>query len=129
MVATAFWVAYIKGWIFAPFESISATEALALIKENRYPIIDIRDTQAYKKGHIRNAISVPYNQLEAKLSILKPYKESKIIICSATGQKGIEISRYLAKKGFHPINIKSGLLGLAIVGKKEPNLFISNLIK
>ncbi len=123
MLSTALWIAYIKGWILAPFQSISAEEALKLIKQKHYPIVDIREAKAYKKGHIRGAISLPFSKLENGVKSLETYKKSKILIYSTTGRKGIDASRYLAKKGFKPINIKSGVLGLAIVGKNEPTLF------
>ncbi len=123
MIGVGLWVAYIKGWIFANFQSISAKEAIKLIKENRYPIIDIRDNTSWNKGHIKGAIHIPLNNLENNISKIVPYKNSKILVYSQSGINSIKASRFLSKKGFQVINIKSGILGLAIEGAKYPNLF------
>ena len=125
MVAVAIWIAYIKGWIFANFDSVSAKEALQLIEQKRYPVVDIRSLEEYKKGHLKGAISLPFNTLEKNLHTLSPYKSGKILLYSKTGRQGIIACRTLSKEGFHPINVKSGILGLAVVGgKSHPELFV-----
>jgi rhodanese-related sulfurtransferase len=124
MVGVALWVAYIKGWIFANFDSISAKEALALIEQKRYPIVDIRTQEQYKKGHINGAISLPFDTFAKNIEQLRPYKKSKIILYSTSGREGIDASRMLVKEGFTPINVKSGILGLAVVGADKPYLFV-----
>ncbi|HGZ70394.1 MAG TPA: rhodanese-like domain-containing protein [Nitratifractor sp.] len=124
MLAVALWVAYIKGWIFANFDSISAKEALALIEQKRYPIVDIRPKEQYEKGHIKGSLSLPFSTFPKSIGKLAPYKKSKIILYSKSGREGIDASRILIKEGFHPINVKSGILGLALVGANtKPELF------
>ena len=48
-------------------------------------IIDVRDADEYEKGHIRNAINIPYNQLEQHLDELMAYQDTPIIIYCQSG--------------------------------------------
>jgi rhodanese-related sulfurtransferase len=124
MIAVGIYIAYIKGWIFANFKQVSAEQAINLIKKGVL-VIDIRDKEQFKKGHIKGAINIPYDILENNITMLQKYKNREFLICSKTGTNGIKISRILSKEGFKPINIKSGILGLAIFGSKNaPQLFI-----
>ena len=124
MAAIALWVAYIKGWILADFKFVSAKDGIELIKSGKYPILDVRDKKQWQKGHIKGAILIPINELKNRVNELKKYKDKEIIIYSKSGREGINAGRFLAKEGFKPINIKSGILGLAIEGgKKYPELF------
>ena len=124
MIGVGIWIAYIKGWIFADFKSVSAKEGIELIKDNRYPILDVRDKKEWSKGHIKGAVLIPFKELKKRVYELNKYKNRELLVYSKTGREGIEASRFLVKKGIKPINIKSGILGLAIEGgKKYPQLF------
>jgi len=121
MIGVGLWVAYIKGWILADFKSITSKEALELIKSKNYQILDVRSKEEWQKGHIKGALSIPLEKLENNLNRLNKNKE--ILVYSKSGLKSIKASRLLVKEGFKPINVKSGILGLAISGQESPNLF------
>ena len=122
MAAIAFWIAYTKGWIFANFDSLSANEALKLIKDKKVVVVDVRSKEEYERGHIKDAILIPYEDLEKNLDNID--KNKTVLIYSKTGRVGISASRLLSSKGYKVINVKSGILGLAIDGgKKYPFLF------
>lgn len=42
-----------------------------LMEENPYVIIDVRTKEEYQEEHIQNAINIPYDELEEKISISK----------------------------------------------------------
>ncbi len=124
MIGVGVWVAYIKGWILADFKAISAKEGVELIKSAKYPILDVRSKKEWQKGHIKGAILIPIDELKDRLNELKMYHNREIIVYSKSGREGINACRLLKKRGFKPINIKSGILGLAIEGgKKYPEIF------
>ena len=126
MLGVALWMAYIKGWILANFKFVTAREGIELIKSGKYPILDVRELDEYKKGHIKSAILIPLDELENRLDELKKYKNREIIVYCKSGNRSITAGRILKKYGYKPINIKSGILGLAIEGgKKYPYLFES----
>jgi rhodanese-related sulfurtransferase len=130
MFGVAIWVAYIKGWIFADFKTVTAKEALNLIDKGGVTLIDVRPKEDYQKIHIRGAISIPYEEIESKLNRLEQFRDREIYIYSKSGRVGINASRKLLDYGFKPVNIKSGLIGLAFEGSKSHSyLFVSNKFK
>lgn len=69
-------------------------------------IIDIRNINDYEKGHLENAISIPYNKLYLNPKILNK-DETYYLYCNS-GKKSKELVNYLNKLGYHTINIEGG---------------------
>ena len=63
-------------------------------------IIDVRDADEYEKGHIRNAINIPYNQLEQHLDELMAYQDTPIIIYCQSGNRSKIAGEKLEELGF-----------------------------
>ena len=72
-------------------------------------IIDIRSREEYYKGHIENAISIPYQEL-----VLYPKKyltkEKDYSIYCNTGKKSKKLVEYLQGLGYKAVNIEGGYL-------------------
>ena len=45
-------------------ETISAKMLDYYVERSDAVIIDLRDPVSYKKGHVRNAVNIPYHELE-----------------------------------------------------------------
>ena len=106
------YVLYSKGIILADFNFISPKEAIQIIQdeENNVTILDVRSEEEYKSlGYIQNAILVPLNKLEFKLDALQKFKNTKILVYCASGNRSISASRILHKNGFHTYNINGGI--------------------
>ncbi|WP_294953255.1 rhodanese-like domain-containing protein [Sulfurovum sp.] len=113
MAGVLFYIAYTKGWILAPFESISPKQAALLIeKGDNVSLLDVRTIPEYKSGHIRGAQLIPLGQLESNLDKLKTDKNKKIIVYCRSGSRSVAASRILEKHGFVPLNVKQGMIGL-----------------
>ncbi|NOQ31545.1 MAG: rhodanese-like domain-containing protein [Helicobacteraceae bacterium] len=103
---------YQKGIIFANFNSITPAEATNIIKneESNMTILDVRTPAEYKNvGHIANAILIPVQNLEKELDYLKQFKNKKILVYCASGNRSVTASRILHANGFNPYNIKGGV--------------------
>ena len=48
-------------------ETISAKMLDYYVERSDAVIIDLRDPVSYKKGHVRNAVNIPYHELEEYL--------------------------------------------------------------
>ena len=113
MAGVLFYIVYTKGWILAPFESISPKQAALLIeKGDNVSLLDVRTIPEYKSGHIRGAQLIPLGQLESNLDKLKTDKNKKIIVYCRSGSRSVAASRILEKHGFVPLNVKQGMIGL-----------------
>ena len=67
-------------------------------------VVDIRTHYEYKNdGHIKNSYSIPFDQLEARVSMLK--KKGKIVIvCGKTSGKSRKACKKLEKHGIPCVN-------------------------
>ena len=48
-------------------ETISAKMLDYYVERSDAVIIDLRDPAAYRRGHVRNAVNIPYRELELSL--------------------------------------------------------------
>ena len=111
MAGIAFWFTYSKGWILANFQSIDTKEAIHLIEtDDNVTLLDVRTIEEYKEGHLRNATLIPLQALAENLGMLKQDKDKKILVYCRTGSRSVSASRILEDHGFHPMNIKGGIL-------------------
>ncbi len=72
-------------------------------------IIDIRDNFSYNKGHIKNALNIPYYSLLSNYNIYLNKDDTYYLYCDY-GHQSKEISNRLNMFGYHTIYIKEGYL-------------------
>jgi rhodanese-related sulfurtransferase len=61
---------------------ISQDEFMKAMKSENVIILDIRDLQAYKAGHIPGAISMPYGEVGSRAAKEMPKDKAIITYCS-----------------------------------------------
>jgi rhodanese-related sulfurtransferase len=78
--------------------------------KDKYQIVSLRDAEDYAKGHVPNAINIPWKQA-LKLDNLKKLDPNKtIIVYSERGFSGDTISLSLNLLGYKAHNMKFGLM-------------------
>jgi len=91
---------------------ISISDALAAIARGAV-VIDVRERDAYEKGHIAGAVSVPLEELKRRAAEYAAQKEKEFVIYCGDGSTiGPEATRVLNEAG-HPAakNLTAGLSG------------------
>ena len=112
MAGLLLWFAYSKGWILTNFASVTPKEAISLIQnDENITLLDVRTVEEFKAGHLRGATLLPLDQLEKNLDKLS--REKKVLVYCQSGNRSVCASRILEKHGYTPVNIKSGIAGLA----------------
>ncbi len=97
--------AYFKGWVFSDFKNVSPQEAYALLEyDNNITFIDVRSSKEFEKDHIKGAVHVPMKSLE-KFSSPK-----KLLVYSERGERSVEASRILSKRGYEVLNLEGGVV-------------------
>lgn len=77
-------------------------------KSQDYQIVDVRSAKDFAEGHIPGAISVPLQELTAKLSSL-PKNKTLVTYCgSLTCQLAPTAALQLAEKGFKVMELHGG---------------------
>ena len=66
------------------FETISPYEADKYIRNKRALIIDIRQPEQYEKGHIENAVNIPFERLETQYDRM-PRDLILVLYCESGG--------------------------------------------
>lgn len=72
-------------------------------------IVDLRDTEAFNKGHILNAISLPFKDIEQKIQKLEKFKSQPLIVVCATGVESQRAFVTLQNKGFNAQVLAGGM--------------------
>lgn len=113
----ALWFAYYKGWIFANFQKVTPKEAIALIEQQKVAaIIDAREKEEFKGGYLKGAHNIPLDALESAPLPLEA--NATVLVYCNSGSRSISAARTLQERGFRPIHVKEGLIGLWRAGAK-----------
>lgn len=96
--------------LFGPaVPSITAEELNEKLKFGKHPLVlDVRQPDEFRSGHIAGAKLVPLNELHRKMSELPKGRE--IVCICASGNRSTSASRMLAKEGFNVLNVTGGML-------------------
>ncbi|MEG0855504.1 MAG: rhodanese-like domain-containing protein [Terrisporobacter sp.] len=93
------------------YNEIDSTKTIELVGENEKTlVIDVRGADAYAKGHLANAINIPFDEFEGKISDLEGYKDQTIVLICNTGNKSGKAGKILVDKGFAKVyNAEDGM--------------------
>jgi rhodanese-related sulfurtransferase/TusA-related sulfurtransferase len=94
----------------AKFESVASNEDLQkqLDSNSDIVVLDVREPAEFAFGHIPNAISIPFGELEERIGELN--KDKKIYVVCRTGSRSDMASQTLAEKGFTNVtNVVPGM--------------------
>ena len=62
------------------YSDVDSTKTINLVEENEKTlVIDVRSSDAYAKGHLANAINIPFDEFEDKINDLDGYKDQTVI--------------------------------------------------
>ena len=91
-----------------PISSISATDLNDRLKNGKRPLVlDVRQPDEYRTGHIPGAKLIPLNRLSGRTNELSQNRE--IVCVCASGNRSSSATRLLVKAGFNAINMKGGM--------------------
>ncbi len=104
--------------------AVDPADAVRLIN-NDGVVLDLRSNEAYSRGHIVNAKSIPFDELDAHKSKINAFKNKPIIAVCEAGTTSTRAVTTLRNSGFESVyGLKGGMnawnqAGLPVVtGKK-----------
>ncbi|OGX78329.1 rhodanese [Exiguobacterium sp. SH31] len=90
-------------------KTITTTELETLLStDEMLNLIDVRETDEFAGGHIKQAKNVPLSEFSAKVDELDRTKPIHVI-CAAGG-RSMNASAYLDSLGFDVINVDGGMM-------------------
>lgn len=89
------------------FATISAKEIEKFMAVPNTVLIDLREVEEYKKGHIPAALNIPYEELESgKLCLLN---RNHIILYCERGNVSLQEARNLSQCGYDVATVYGGI--------------------
>ena len=104
--------------------AVLPTDAVKLIN-NDAVVIDLRSAEAFSRGHIVNAKSVPFDELQGHLEKLARFKKKPVVAVCDAGITSNKAANTLRNSGFESVyNLKGGMnawsqAGLPVVSGKK----------
>lgn len=88
--------------------SIPIAQAIQLVNRQAGVIVDVREPDEFKGGHIPRAINLPLSALKSRLNELEKYKNKPVVVCCRSGQRSAQAAVTLRKQGFNAVHNLSG---------------------
>ena len=90
---------------------ISIDESKKLINQGEVTLIlDVRDADEFAKGHLKNAIQIPVNELKENLNDIEKFKDELVLVYCRSGKKSAEAINILKENGFkNLVHMKDGI--------------------
>ena len=90
------------------YYTISQNELAHYLQKSNTTLIDLRTPESFQKGHIPNAINIPYSQLHTKS--LSAFNKDMVILYCDRGSQSLLAARELQKRGITAFSIYGGFL-------------------
>ena len=104
--------------------AVDPTDAVGLIN-NDATVIDLRNAEAFARGHIVNARNIPFDELEANRDKVDKFKSKPILAVCDSGVNSNKTVTSLRNSGFDSVyGLKGGMAawtqaGLPVVAAKK----------
>lgn len=81
-------------------KEVDSVAALQLINHKNALVLDVREDNEYKSGHVLNATHIPLGKLEERVGELEKYKGLPIVVLCRSGSRTAAACVFLGKRGF-----------------------------
>ncbi|MBM6614289.1 rhodanese-like domain-containing protein [Desemzia sp. RIT804] len=89
------------------YNSISMPEFEQQWKKDTLPLVDVRETNEWKNGHLEGAVHVPLSELSSAKQKLD--KNQKYYVMCHSGSRSSMACQQLAKEGYKVTNVMGGI--------------------
>ena len=92
-------------------KEVDTTAALQLINHKSALVLDVRENDEYKSGHVLNAIHIPLGKLKGRTGELLKYQDRPIVVVCRSGSRSGTACVKLGKHGFaQTYNLAGGVM-------------------
>ncbi len=96
----------------ANYREISSKDAAELIRNIAPLVLDVRTPGEYRRGHLKDSVLIPLQQLQARLPEIAGNRDQDVLIYCATGNRSTVAAKILIDSGFKRIyNLRQGIAG------------------
>jgi rhodanese-related sulfurtransferase len=96
----------------AQYREVTSKEAAELIQAVQPFILDVRTPSEYGRGHLKNSVLIPVQQLQSRWQEIAAYKDKDVLVYCATGNRSTVAAKILIDNGFKRVlNMRQGIAG------------------
>ena len=88
--------------------TVTPQQLTNLVNHQQAAVIDLREQAEFRKGHIVDAINIPYAKLGERIGELDALRERPVILVCKLGQLSSAAGKQLLEKGFKHVYRLSG---------------------
>lgn len=92
------------------YRTISPKEVKQYLGREDVQVVDLRDEEAFRKLHLKGAVSIPYEELKQKEDVLD--KSRMIFLYCERGSISLKAARELADAGYRTVTLIGGIFAL-----------------
>ena len=90
---------------------VDCAGALQLINHKEALVLDVRENQEYKGGHLLHAKQIPLVKLRERIGELERYRDKPIVVVCRSGQRSATACSLLGREGYAQVyNLAGGVL-------------------
>jgi phage shock protein E len=90
--------------------SMTMKEAQAeLARDKSIVLIDVRNIDEYKQGHIKGSINVPLNLVPVSMTQKVPDKRARIFVYCLSGARSSQASNWMTQNGYENVTNIGGI--------------------
>lgn len=92
-------------------KEVDCAGALQMINHKDACVLDVREPDEFKSGHLLNAKSIPLGKLRERIGELERYRDKPIVLVCRSGQRSSTACALLGKEGFAQVyNLSGGVV-------------------
>jgi rhodanese-related sulfurtransferase len=89
---------------------VTATEAVMLMSRKQLLVLDVREPDEFKQGHLQGARNVPLSELATRIKELEKYKDKPVLLVCERGNRTRAAAKILKAQQFTALHqLKGGM--------------------
>jgi rhodanese-related sulfurtransferase len=90
---------------------VDCSGALQLLNHKEAYVLDVREDEEYKSGHLLNAKQIPLGKLRDRIGELERYRDKPIVVVCRSGQRSATACALLGREGYAQVyNLAGGIM-------------------
>ena len=81
-------------------KDVDCAGALQMINHQEALVLDVREPEEFKSGHLLNAKSIPLGKLRERIGEIERYRDKPIVVVCRSGNRSATACALLGKDGF-----------------------------
>lgn len=92
-------------------KEVDCAGALQMINHKEACVVDVREPDEFKSGHVLNAKLIPLGKLRERMGELERYRDKPVVVVCRSGNRSATACALIGKEGFTQVyNLAGGMM-------------------